>query len=328
MDVPLIDGHNDLAWRHRELGRDLLDLRREQPDVHTDIPRLRKGGVGAQFWSVYVPPELRGDEAVRVTMEQIDFVHRMIRRFSDVFELALDADDIVRIHHKGMIASLIGMEGGHSINNSLATLRMFHRLGARYMTLTHNGSLDWAEAAVDPREPGGLTDFGREVVREMNRLGMLVDLAHVSPRTMKDAIRASRAPVIFSHSSARAVVDSPRNVPDDVLKLLAETGGVIMITFVGSFVNEAARRWKAGPEPRPRATLDDVLDHFDHVRKLIGVDHLGIGSDFDGTTQIPIGLEDVSKFPALIDGLRARDYGEEDIRKILGLNLLRVMRAM
>jgi membrane dipeptidase len=355
---PVIDGHNDYPWALRETdsGRDFAraDITGALPALMTDIPRLRAGGVGAQFWSVYIPSDMQGKEAVRATLEQIDVVHRMTRRWPEVFELALTADDVERVTRKGRIASLIGMEGGHSIDSSLATLRMMHALGARYMTLTHSANVPWADSATDTAPRGGLTRFGEEVVREMNWLGMLVDLSHVSPDTMKDAVRVSAAPVIFSHSSARAINDVPRNVPDDVLALLPKNGGVVMITFVPGFLSPAvtaynaqldAERarlraqpgmddakqkaaldaWRAG-HPAPRATVADIADHVDHVRKVAGIDHIGVGGDFDGITEVPLGVEDVSKYPAVTVELLRRGYTEEEVRKILGQNVLRVMR--
>jgi membrane dipeptidase len=355
--VPLVDGHNDLPWRYRStVQNDLrrLDIARRLSSGHTDIPRLREGGVGAQFWSVYVPVSLQGAEAVKATMEQIDVVYRMVEMYPDTFEIALTADDVARIFSKGKIASLIGMEGGHSIHNSLATLRMFYKLGARYMTLTHTSNTDWADSGTDEPKHNGLTPFGEEVVREMNRLGMLVDLSHVSPETMKHALRISQAPVIFSHSSARALCDHPRNVPDDVLKLVKENRGIVMVTFVPSYVSqeilnhqqkrnaererlrerfgsdeEAIRRelerWDR-ENPAPRATLKQVADHIEHIIRVAGIDCVGIGSDFDGIGDVPVGLEDVSKFPYLTAELLRRGYTEEDVAKILGLNLLRVLR--
>ncbi len=356
--VPLIDGHNDYPWQVRQKAQgDLakLDILGPQPGLHTDIPRLRAGGVGAQFWSVYVPATLAGQEAVRATLEQIDIVHRMMQRYPEVFELALTAADVERIFKAGKIASLIGMEGGHSIDSSLGALRMFYRLGARYMTLTHSRNTPWADSGTDEPAAGGLTRFGEEVVREMNRLGMLVDLSHVSPETMDDALRVSAAPVIFSHSSARALCDVPRNVPDEILHRLRQNGGIVMVTFVPGFVSSEVAAYgraaqdeqrrlreqfpndedavRAGMEkwrhahPQPNATLAQVADHIDHIRRVAGIDHIGIGSDFDGIDRGPTGLEDVSKYPALTAELLRRGYRDEDIKKILGLNLLRVLRT-
>ena len=355
--TPLIDGHNDYPWELREKAQrnlDKLDIAKPQPTIMTDIARLRAGGVGGQFWSVYVPVELAGQSAVTATLEEIDTVHQMTRRYPDAFELALTADDIERIFKQGRIASLVGMEGGHSIDNSLAALRMFYRLGARYMTLTHSKNTAWADSATDDPKVGGLAPFGEEVVREMNWLGMLVDLSHVSPETMEDAIRISQAPVIFSHSSARALNDVPRNVPDSVLRLLPKNGGVVMVTFVPGFLSPAVAAWNklqdaerdrlkkqfptdAGAvtrgvdewttaHPAPRATLAEAANHIDHIRKVAGIDHIGLGSDFDGITQVPQGLEDVSKFPSLIAELLRRGYKDDEIRKIVGQSILRVMR--
>jgi membrane dipeptidase len=360
-EVPLIDGHNDVPIQYRmRLNYDLAtfdfasDLTRLERPMHTDINRLRRGLVGGVFWSVYVPDRYQGVSAVHATNEQIDFVYRLIDRYSDTLELALTAGDIERIFAGGKIASLIGMEGGHSINNSLTVLRQFYELGARYMTLTHSQNTDWADSATDKPQHNGLTDFGKEVVREMNRIGMLVDLSHVSPATMHDAFDVSEAPVIFSHSSAYSVTRHLRNVPDDVLKRLPENGGVVMVTFVPSFVSEDVRRFANAEDrererlmrehggnqwvvdrlinvrresnPPPRATLAQVADHIDHIRDLIGVDHIGIGSDFDGIRTTPKGLEDVSKFPNLFAELLQRGYSEEDLKKIAGLNVLRVLR--
>ena len=356
--VPVIDGHNDYPWALREnnIERDInkLDIRLPQPSIHTDIARLRAGGVGGQFWSVYVPASMRGQAAVRATFEQIDVVHRMMRKYPDVFELARTAADVERIFKAGKIASLIGMEGGHSIDNSLATLRMFHLAGARYMTLTHSSNIDWADSGTDTPKLAGLSKFGEEVVREMNRMGMLVDLSHTSPDTMDDALRVSEAPVIFSHSVARALNDHGRNVPDTILRQLPKNGGVVMVTFVPSFlspeVNEHGKRQQAERDrlralhpndaarvdaelkvwlttnPEPRATLADVARHIDHIRKVAGVDHIGIGGDFDGITSVPAGLEDVSTYPALTAELLTRGYSSNDVKKILGLNVLRVMK--
>ncbi|MGD8817742.1 MAG: dipeptidase [Acidobacteriota bacterium] len=360
-EVPLIDGHNDVPWQYRtRVGNDLdaIDLEGDtselEPPMHTDFRRLRQGMVGGIFWSVYLSVDQAGPGAVRDLLEQIDVVYQLVERYPQYLELALTADDVLRIHRDGKIASLIGMEGGHSIDNSLAVLRMAYQLGARYMTLTHGENTDWADSATDDPEFGGLTEFGREVVREMNRLGMLVDISHVSPETMDDVLDTSEAPVIFSHSSARGVVDHPRNVPDTVLSRLPENGGVTMVNFVRSFVTETVRQHAAdraaevarvealwpGEErrredalaawdeahPVPVSTLADVADHIDHVRDIAGIDHIGIGSDFDGISYGPVGLEDVSDFPDLFVELLRRGYSDEDIKKIAGLNVLRVMR--
>jgi membrane dipeptidase len=354
---PLIDGHNDYPWALREnAGRDLdkLDISKPQPSIMTDIARLRAGGVGGQFWSVYVPSELAGQAAVTATLEQVDIVHQMMRRYPETFELALTADDVERVFKKGKIASIVGMEGGHSIDNSLGALRMFFELGARYMTLTHAKNTPWADAATDVPTSGGLAPFGEEVVREMNRLGMLVDLSHVAPATMEDAIRVSEAPVIFSHSSARAVNDVPRNVPDDILRLLPKKGGIVMVTFVPGFLSPEVTAWNQAQtaeqerlkgqfpdaaaaatalqswtraNPAPRATIADAADHIDHIRRIAGIDHIGLGGDFDGITSVPEGLEDVSTYPSLTAELLRRGYSDEDIRKINGRNILGVMRA-
>ncbi|MGC3958400.1 MAG: dipeptidase [Verrucomicrobiota bacterium] len=361
--VPLIDGHNDVPWQYRKRTSNdfsALDLAHDtaglQPAMHTDIPRLRTGGVGGQFWSVYVPTKLSGPEAVQATIEQIDVVHRLCSRYPETFELALTADDIERIHRKGRIASLIGIEGGHSINNSLASLRMMYRLGARYMTLTHVKNTDWADAAGDVARHNGLTPFGEDVVREMNRLGMLVDLSHVTDAVMRDALRVSKAPVIFSHSSARAICDHVRNVPDDVLRLTATNGGVVMVCFLPGYVTEKDRKdaelakaerdrlvelygenaeavnagmveWRKTHPDSDAATLKDVADHIDHIRKVVGVDYIGVGGDFDGFSGGVKGLEDVSKYPDLLAELLRRGYSKDDIMKIAGLNVLRAMRG-
>jgi membrane dipeptidase len=352
---PLIDGHNDYPWALRENAQrdlDKLDITTPQPTIMTDIPRLRAGGVGGQFWSVYVPADATAP--VTATLEQIDIVHRMMRKYPDTFELALTADDVERVFKKGKIASLIGMEGGHSIDSSLAALRMFYRLGARYMTLTHSRNIPWADSATDTPVLGGLSPFGELVVREMNWLGMLVDLSHVSPDTMADAIGVSEAPVIFSHSSARAVNDVPRNVPDNILQMLPKNGGVVMVTFVPGFLSPKVTAWNkqqtaeesrlkqqfatdpaalttalaawTKANPAPKATVADAADHIDHIRKVAGIDHIGLGGDFDGITSVPEGLEDVSKYPALTAELLRRGYKDDDVKKILGLNVLRVMR--
>jgi membrane dipeptidase len=356
--VPMFDGHNDYPWEVRQkAGKDpaKLDIRGARTDTMTDIPRLRRGGVGAQFWSVYVPASFAGQQAVTATLEQIDIVYRMVARYPDVFEIARTADDVERIFKAGKIASLIGMEGGHSIDSSLGALRMFARLGARYMTLTHSKNVPWADSSTDTPEHGGLTPFGEDVVREMNRLGMIVDMSHVSPDTMADVLRVTQAPVIFSHSSARALCDHPRNVPDAILKVLPKNGGVVMVSFVPGFTTPQGAAWDTAQEterarlealapkdesavkaglaawlaahPRPTITVAQVADHIDHVRKLAGIDHVGYGSDFDGITWTPTGLEDVSTFPALTAELLRRGYSGDEVRKVLGLNLLRVMRA-
>lgn len=355
---PLIDGHNDYPWALRENAQrdlDKLDIAKPQPSIMTDIARLRSGGVGGQFWSVYVPADLPGQAAVTATLEQIDIVHRMMRKYPETFELARTADDVERIFKKGKIASLIGMEGGHSIDNSLGALRMFHELGARYMTLTHARNVPWADSCTDEPVLGGLSPFGEQVVLEMNWLGMLVDLSHTSPETMADAIRVSEAPVIFSHSSARAVNDVARNVSDDILRMMPGNGGVVMVTFVPGFLSPRVTDWSAAQaseqtrlglqfpadenavkaglaawaaaNPAPRATIRDAADHIDHIRKVAGIDHIGIGGDFDGITSVPQGLEDVSTYPALTAELLRRGYTDDDILKINGLNVLRVMRA-
>ncbi len=330
--TPLIDGHNDYPWALRELdpGRDLAkaEISQPVPKLMTDIPRLRQGGVGGQFWSVYTPSTMQGREAVRATLEQIDIVHRLTKRWPETFEMAYTAADVERSFKAGRIGSLVGMEGGHSIDNSLAALRMFYALGARYMTLTHSANLPWADASTDTPVLGGLSKFGEEVVREMNRLGMLVDLSHVSPATMEDALRVSEAPVIFSHSSAKAICNVPRNVPDDILRLTAKNGGVVMVTFVPGFISQAVADHdaKKAEGPAPRATLAQVADHIDHIRKVAGIDHIGLGGDFDGITQVVAGLEDVSKYPDLTAELLKRGYPDQDVKKILGLNVLRVMK--
>ena len=320
--TPLIDGHNDLPDTLRgspAAPRDVYapahDLRSLAP-FQTDIPRLRAGMVGGQFWSVYIPYTAPGDGAARKQLEQIDIARQIIERYPEAFGLALDASDIERVFASGRIASMLGMEGGHAIENSLGALRAYYALGVRYMTLTHNTSVDWADAATGERLHGGLTEFGREVVREMNRLGMLVDLSHTSVETMNDALDVSEAPVIFSHSGARAVRDHLRNVPDQVLRRLPDNGGVVMVVFYPPFVSA-----------REVATLSDVADHIDHIADVAGVDHVGIGSDFDGVGGVvPVGLEDASKFPALLAELSRRGWSEDELAKLAGENVLRVLR--
>ncbi len=357
---PVVDGHNDLPWTIRNdatapLDVEAYDLTRTTPG-HTDLARLKRGGVGGQFWSVYLPGEIADSGYARVQLEQIDIARRVIEKY-DAFELALTADDVERIMRSGRVASMLGMEGGHAIENSLGALRAFYSLGARYMTLTHNVTLDWADAAVDQPKHGGLTEFGREVIREMNRLGMLVDLSHVSPAVMSQALDVTEAPIIFSHSSARALTDVPRNVPDSILARLKDNGGVVMITFVPAFVNptvaqwsyvqrpqlqaqlqtrlanvqDAAERTRLAEEfwkqhPAPRARLEDVADHIDHARRIAGVDHVGLGGDFDGIDDVVIGLEDTSTYPNLIAELLRRGWTEADIAKLTNGNILRAMR--
>ncbi|HYL30281.1 MAG TPA: dipeptidase [Gemmatimonadales bacterium] len=355
--IPLIDGHNDLAWRIRTAGQPpgdvaAYDLRQRTPG-HTDLARLAEGRVGAQFWAAYLPGDLEGGRFARVLLEQIDIIRQVIALYPDRLGLALSADDIEREFTRGRIASLIGMEGGHGLENSLGVLRACHALGARYLTLTHNVTTDWADAALGAPRHGGLTDFGRDVVWEMNRLGMLVDLSHVSPTTMSAALDVTRAPLIFSHAGARALVDHPRNVPDPILARVRANGGIVMVTFVPPFVSseaaafeqrreaeekrlaasvaDAAERRRAleawdAANPRPRATLAQVADHIEHVRDVAGADHVGIGSDLDGIDHVPVGLEDVSKFPDLLAELARRGWSDEDLAKLAGGNLLRVLR--
>ncbi|MGW2815380.1 dipeptidase [Streptomyces sp. NPDC001415] len=356
---PVVDGHNDLPWALRAKARYDLDRCDLATDLtgrtHTDLARLRAGGVGAQFWSVYVRTDLAGDEAVSATLEQIDCVDQMLARYPGDLAPALTADDMEKARSEGRIASLKGAEGGHSINNSLATLRALYALGVRYMTLTHNDNLPWADSATDEPGVGGLSPFGHEVVREMNRMGMLVDLSHVAATTMRDALSTSVAPVIFSHSSSRAICDHPRNVPDDVLAMLPANGGVAMATFVPKFILPAAVAWTqaadenlrahghhhldTSPEamklheafeatnPRPIATAATVADHLDHMREVAGVDHIGIGGDFDGTAFTPAGLDDVSGYPNLVAELLSRGWSQADLAKLTWSNAVRVLRG-
>ena len=361
-DSPVIDGHNDYPMAVREKADgDLnkLDIRVSQPTIMTDIPRLTAGGVGAQFWSVYVPSPAPGQDpatAVTATLDQIDIVYRMVERYPKTFAIALTADDVERIRKQDKIASLIGMEGGHSINSSLGVLRRMYQLGARYMTLTHSLNTPWADSATDTPKSNGLSKFGEDVVREMNRLGMMVDLSHTSPATMAAALRVTAAPVIFSHSSARALTDVPRNVPDDILRQVKTNDGIVMVTFVPGFVsqevadynkkesdqrarlltalnnnesavNAAMVDWRR-LNPSPRASLLQVADHVDHIRKIAGIEHVGFGGDFDGITAVVVGLEDVSCYPQLIAELLRRGYSDDDIRKITNRNILRVMREV
>ena len=355
---PVIDGHNDLLWEARaQVAYDFthLDVGAGGTPTHTDLPRMRAGGMGAQFWSVYVPTRLTGDDAVSATLEQVDAARHLTRTYADQLAWATTADEIEQAWTSGRMASLMGAEGGHSINSSLGTLRQLHELGVRYLTLTHNANTPWADSATDRPVAGGLTAFGREVVREMNRIGMMVDLSHVSADTMRAALEVSEAPVIFSHSSARAVTDSPRNVPDDVLERAARGGGVCMVTFVPKFVNtacaDAHRETVAaaaaqgiaeadGPRfavfeddwlvdhPSPTATLADVVAHCEHVREVAGIDHIGLGGDYDGVVVLPVGLEDVSTYPALLGALADRGWSADDLARLTCRNTLRVMREV
>jgi membrane dipeptidase len=331
--TPLFDGHNDLPWairNHDAAPHDVAayDLRGTTPG-HTDIARLRAGMAGAQFWSVYIPFSAVQEGAAKVQLEQIDIAQQIFKRYPNVFEQTLTPGEVMPAFRNGKIASVMGMEGGHAIENSLGALRSFYDLGARYMTLTHSSNIDWADSCCEAPEHGGLTEFGREVVREMNRLGMLVDLSHVSPETMHDALDVTAAPVIFSHSSARGVTDHPRNVPDDVLTRLAGNGGVVMVTLVPGFINAAVMRYERlsaeqrRATPAPRATMDDFIAHIEHVRDVAGMDHVGIGADYDGISSTPVGLEDVSTMPTLFAELSRRGWSEGDMRKLAGENVLR-----
>jgi membrane dipeptidase len=353
---PVLDGHNDLPWAMRQLaGYDLaaMDIAVHQPRVHTDLGRLRDGGVGGQFWSVYVPPALQGEQAVTATLEQIDHVRRMVDHYPADLALATTAEQAERAVVAGRIASLVGAEGGHSINSSLGVLRMLYRLGVRYLTLTHNDNVPWADSATDEPRLGGLSRFGVEVVREMNRLGMLVDLSHVSADTMRAALRVTQAPVLFSHSNARALCNSPRNVPDDVLAELAGNGGVCMATFVPMFVSQARADWAeeakkaaavdgidvrnlvalfgflgryAVGEPPPPVVAAEVADQIEHIRDVAGVDHVGLGGDYDGVDSLPAGLEDVSGYPRLVAELADRGWSDAELGKLASGNALRVLR--
>jgi membrane dipeptidase len=334
--TPLVDGHNDLPWAIRTSATAPMDVAAYdlsgRTAGHTDIERLRAGRVGVQFWSVYVPSRAVAEGAARVQLEQMDIARQIFNLYPDVFEETLTADEALRSFREGRIGSVMGMEGGHVLENSLGALRSFYDLGARYLTLTHSENTDWADAATDTPRHNGLTAFGKEVVREMNRLGMMVDLSHVSPATMHDALDVSEAPVIFSHSSARGVTDHPRNVPDDVLRRMPQNGGVVMITFVPQFINAEIGRWQGQPEayrranPAPRATMADVVRHIEHVRDVAGIDHVGIGGDFDGISTVPVGLEDVASYPNLFAELSRRGWSEEDMRKLAGENAMRSWR--
>jgi membrane dipeptidase len=354
-DHPVIDGHNDLLWTMRNLnGYDFeaYDVGERQSRTHTDIPRLREGGVGAQFWSVYVPCR-EGERSVTSTLEQVDAAYAMIARYADRLALATTADEVEKAWSDGRIACLMGAEGGHQIAESLAVLRMYHRLGVRYLTLTHNDNVPWADSATDQPVLGGLNDLGREVVREMNRIGMLVDLSHVSHDVMRDAMDTTSAPVIFSHSSAFALCDHPRNVPDDVLARLADNGGTCLVTFVPRFVNQAVRDWAleaqrraeaqgidprdipaleaveaayADEVPHPPAYLADVVAHLEHAREVAGIDHVGLGGDYDGVEWLPEGLEDVTGYPRLVEALRGRGWSDHDLARLTCRNVLRTMR--
>ncbi len=330
--VPLFDGHNDLPWAIRQSEDAPRDVRAyniagETPG-HTDLERLREGMVGAQFWSVYVPFDAVEEGAARVQLEQIDIALQIIADHPEDLALALTAADVMRAFGEGKVASLLGMEGGHAIENSLGALRAFYALGARYMTLTHSSNIDWADAGTDEAVHDGLTAFGEEVVREMNWLGMMVDLSHTSPATMNDVLDAVEAPVIYSHSSSRALTDHRRNVPDQVLARLPENGGVVMVTFVESFVSEEVRTFEGDDADRPRATLADVADHIEHIRQVAGIDHVAIGGDFDGIDRGPVGLEDVSTYPDLFAELVRRGWTESELRQLAGDNMLRVMRQV
>ncbi|ONI92357.1 membrane dipeptidase [Saccharothrix sp. ALI-22-I] len=368
--APLVDGHNDLPWALRDLltagqfgekstpgdpgaAVSVVDLTTHQPALQTDLVRARDGRLGMQFWSVWVPCRLAGDAAVTAVLEQVELVHALAERYPDHLRIATTADEAERAFQDGRIASLIGAEGGHSINGSLGVLRALRRLGVRYMTLTHNENTEWADSATDEPVHGGLSPFGRDVVREMNRIGMLVDLSHVAATTMRDALEVTTRPVVFSHSSCRAVADHPRNVPDDVLTQLKDNGGVCMVTFVPHFVSQPYAEWDARLKdamdaageshndldarhrfidswadggPTPHVTMDDVVLHLEHAREVAGIDHIGLGGDYDGTRSLPEGMEDVSCYPTLIGTLLDRGWSEDDCAKLAGRNILRVLR--
>ncbi len=355
---PVWDGHNDLPWAAREqfaYDLDRLDLAGDVPTTHTDLPRLRRGGVGAQFWSVYVDATWAGERAVTATLEQVDFVRTMTDRYAGKLALAVSTADVRAAHASGRVASLLGAEGGHSIDSSLGALRMLHTLGVRYLTLTHNDNVPWADSATDEPVLGGLSPFGHEVVREMNRIGMAVDLSHVSADTMRHALSTTQAPVMFSHSSARAVCDHPRNVPDDVLTTLADNGGLCMVTFVPKFVSPAVRAWDVEASeaaaqvgvrsadfaayrsfvetyrqahPQPVATMADVVAHLEHVREVAGVDHVGLGGDYDGVGLQPVGLEDVASYPRLLAALADRGWSDDDLGRLTWGNAMRVLEGV
>jgi membrane dipeptidase len=361
--TPLIDGHNDLPWELREKYGSLVETTDVSANsdklpkpLMTDMARLRQGRVGGQFWSVYIPAEISGDAAIRTTIEQIDIVKRIAAKYPADLEMAYTAADIVRIHKAGRVASLIGMEGGHHIGNSMAALRAMYALGARYMTITHSKNNDWADSATDDPKHNGLTDFGKAVIGEMNRIGMIADLSHVSPKSMKDVLAITKAPVIFSHSDARALNDHPRNVPDDVLTLLPANGGVVMVNFYPGHFSPGVREWSAArdaeeargkglfggqPErrkvameawdkanPRPEATVADVANIIDHVAKIAGHDHVGIGADLDGVPYTAVGLDSVATYPRLFAELIKRGWSDADLAKLAGGNVLRVMRGV
>ena len=361
--TPLIDGHNDLPWQfHERVNNQLFKLdigagtAKLDPPMHTDIERMRQGGMGGQFWSVFVPGDLPPLEAVVTTIDQIDITKRFVRANPEHLVMAYSAADIETIHASGKIASLIGMEGGHSIGNSMAVLRQFYELGARYMTITHWLNHDWADAGTDEPRHNGLSNFGKAVIKEMNRLGMIVDLSHVSPACMNDILDITKAPVIFSHSSARAVADHPRNVPDDILKRIKKSGGVVMVTIVPPFIDEPFRDWAAaikgetarleelfphskaaveagekawkGANPAPKVTISNIANHIDHIVKIAGIDHVGIGGDFDGIKMTPDGFGDVSRYPYLFVELLKRGYSDDDIAKVAGQNVIRVFKEV